>query len=140
MPLETAKTANLGEARIVIHAHFEIRIPHPSGCRLEFVGQAKHARIARQLQRSEMKITVRSDGRYAVAVDRAQIADQPAKAHEIALVERHQADEAAGSGSPRCRTPLIRNHDPTIPCRHSRPDSSRSHASLDAGAVEYSGR
>src|ERR1017187_10131714 len=89
MPLETAKTANLGEARIVINAHLQIGIAHPRGSRSKFVGQAKYAGIAGQLQRSEMQITVRGDGRHAVRVDREPVGgrgvggDGGSPAHEM---------------------------------------------------------
>src|SRR5271166_2201575 len=137
MALEAAKAANLREPRIVIHAHFQIRIPYAHRSDLEFIREPKHGRVRRQFQRCEIEITVRVDRRYAMRVDRPQIARQPAEPDEIALVKRHQADEAAGLGPPRRPAPLIRNHASTIPCSR---ELSGPQAPLDASAIEYSAR
>ena len=108
MAPKAAEAAHFGEARIVIHAHFQVRIAHRRRVQLELVCEAEHAGIARQLHRGEMEITVRRRLRHARRIHRAQVADEPPQAHEITLIQRHQADKTARLRSPRCPTPLIR--------------------------------
>ena len=59
MPLEAAKAANFGKPRIVIHAHLEVRIAYARALVIELIGEAEHARVARQLERCEIEVTVR---------------------------------------------------------------------------------
>src|SRR5579862_2214040 len=135
MPLEAAETADFGKPRIVIDAHFEIRVADAGAVPIELVREAKHTCVAGALERREIEITVFGDRRDAACGDRAQVAHQPAEAHEIALVQRHQADEAAGPGPPRRLTPLVRDHGPTIPRVRA---MSGAQASLYSHAVENS--
>src|SRR5580658_5225155 len=112
MALEPTEAAYLGQPGVVIHAHFQIRVANRDGVQIELICEAKHTRIAAELQRGEMEITVRGHVRHAVRRHRAKVADEPAQADEIALVQRHQADKAAGPSAPRCLAPLIRYHAP----------------------------
>src|SRR3984957_5791237 len=108
MALEPAETAYFGVPGVVIHAYLQIRVANR--CRTEFklICETEHAGIAAQFLRDEIEITVRGHLRYAASRHPAQVVDQPAQTHEIALVERHQAHEAAGLRPPSCLAPLIR--------------------------------
>ena len=109
MPLEAPEAANFGQPRIVIDADLEVRIAHAAAPSPEFVCEAEHARVAGQLERTEMQVTVRARRATRPRVrDRPQIAHQPSQPHEIALVQRHQADEAAGTAPAR----MLRTIDP----------------------------
>src|ERR1700683_3808724 len=108
MPLEPAETAHLGQPGIVIDAHLQIRVADRCSAGFELICEAEHTGIAAQFLRDEIEITVRGDPRNAARTHRARVADEPAQTHEIALIERHQADEAAGLRSPSRLAPLIR--------------------------------
>ena len=108
VPLEAAEAAHLGQPGIMVHAHLEIGIANRSGFEIELVCEAEHTRVAGEVLRDEMEITVRGNMRHAARRHCAQIVDEPAQAHEVALVQRHQADEAARLRLPSCLTPLIR--------------------------------
>jgi hypothetical protein len=54
MPMKASKAANFCKAGVVVDANFEIRITYALGSVAEFIGEAKHTRIARQLERGEM--------------------------------------------------------------------------------------
>src|SRR5579863_4315863 len=108
MALESAEAAHLGQPGIVIHAHFQIRVAHGLDVEIELICETKHTRVAGKLLRDEMEITVRGYMGHAARRHRAQVFDQPAQAYEIALIQRHQTDEAAGPRPPSCLTPLIR--------------------------------
>src|SRR6202789_1235172 len=108
MALEAAETAHLGEPGVVIHAYFQVRIANRCRAGFKLICEAEHTGIAAQFLRDEIEITVHGDPRDAARTHRAKVADEPAQTHEIALIERHQADEAAGLRSPSGLAPLIR--------------------------------
>src|ERR1700677_4302951 len=108
MALESTETAHLGQPGIVINAHLQIRVADRCRAGFELICETEHTGIAAQFLRDEIKITVRGDLRNAARANRAKVADEPAQTHEVALIERHQADEAAGLRSPSGLAPLIR--------------------------------
>src|SRR3984885_5326067 len=110
MTLKPAKAAHFGQPGIVVHAYLQIRVADRRGIEIELICEAKHTGVAAQFLRDEIEVTVRGDVRHTARLHRAQVADEPAQAHEIALVQRHQTDEAAGPRLPSCLTPLIRYH------------------------------
>src|SRR5580704_8408452 len=101
MALKASKTAHFGQAGIVVHADLQIRVAEPRCLEIELIGEPKHAGIAAQFQWGEKQITVRSDLRYALRGDSAKLVHNPAQAHEVAFVQRHQTDKAAGPRPPR---------------------------------------
>src|SRR5208282_6199681 len=111
MPLKPAKTANFRKSRVVVNTDFQIGVADSAALEIELIGEPEHARIAAKIQRYEMQVAIRfHPGDRALDVA-SQIRDQPAQAHEIAFVKRHQAHETAGRGTPRGNTQLIGYHE-----------------------------
>src|ERR1700685_2896495 len=110
MALEPAETAHLRQPGIVVNAHFQIRVADRRRAGFELICEAEHTGIAAQFLRDEIEITVQGAPQNAARTHGAKVADEPAQTHEIALIERHQADEAAGLRSPSGLAPLIRQH------------------------------
>src|ERR1700736_179628 len=107
MALESSEAAYFGQAGVMIHTYLQIGVTDPRRLEFELVCETKHTRITAQVLRREIEITVRGHTRDAGCRHRAKVADEPAQAHEVALIQRHQADEAAWPRSPSCHTPLI---------------------------------
>src|SRR5450432_3817842 len=108
MALKSAKTANFRQPRVVIHAHFQIRIALRSARRGKFIGKTKEARVAAEFKRTEIQVTIGGNPGHSPGANALQVPDQPAQAQKITLIKRHQADETASRRTPGSLAPLIR--------------------------------
>src|SRR5271166_92637 len=135
MPLKPSETANFGKSCIVVNTDFQIRVVDGAALEIESIGEPEYARVAAKIERYEMQVAIRFHPRHGALDVGPQIRDQPAQAHEIAFVKRHQAHETAGRGTPRGNTQLIGYHEPTIPCSLN---ISGTQPTLHSGPVQYS--